>query len=284
MEVNVLDALRNEYSDLNKREKQVARYILENSRDAIHMSISELAKGSDVSETTVFRLANRMGFKGFYDFKVALISSTVTPMENIHGEIEPGDDLYIMMQKLISGYTESFKKTIEHNTEEGMNELIKKLSKAKTVYYFGNGGSYPLAVDCHHKLIRTGVNGIPLSDPHWMSMYLSLAEPEDVVMFFSSSGRNRELLQLAEVAKEKNLYTAVITAETNSPLAEACDNVLIAYGREYNLRYEALESRLSTALVVDTLYLKLATLNNKQQNKSLSNIKKIRESIAGHRE
>ena len=40
-----------------------------------------------------------MGFKGF-TILVALISSTVTPMENIHGEIEPGDDLYIMMQAI----------------------------------------------------------------------------------------------------------------------------------------------------------------------------------------
>ena len=58
-----LERIREVYSSLNIKEQKVAKYILENPKDIIHFSITELAESSSVSDTTVFRLCNKLDIR-----------------------------------------------------------------------------------------------------------------------------------------------------------------------------------------------------------------------------
>ncbi len=54
-----------EQNNLSKKEKVICTYIQENSRDVIHMSISELAERCKASEAAIVRVSQKLGYKGF---------------------------------------------------------------------------------------------------------------------------------------------------------------------------------------------------------------------------
>ncbi|MDO5737979.1 MAG: MurR/RpiR family transcriptional regulator [Eubacteriales bacterium] len=282
--LNCRDLIRQKFQDLNKREKLVAAFILQYPNETIHMTIAEVAKASGVSDTTVFRLTRSLGYKGFYEFKIALASSVVEPLRNVHNDIESEDSRSTVMSKLSHGYTLSLKESIERNSDLAFSTVVNKLAKAKTVYFFGSGGSHALALDAYHKFVRNGIQGQVTADPHWMSMYVALAEAGDLLFLISLSGRNKDLMHVASEAKAKGLDVAVISSSAASPLALVADVLLLAAGREYEYRSEAMEARISTLLLIDTLYIMLAKLNKAKEAESLANIKAIREHIAEHRE
>jgi DNA-binding MurR/RpiR family transcriptional regulator len=60
-----LERIKELYSSLNTKEQNVAKYILENPKDIVHFSITELADNSGASDTTVFRLCNKLGIPRF---------------------------------------------------------------------------------------------------------------------------------------------------------------------------------------------------------------------------
>ncbi|TJX68850.1 MurR/RpiR family transcriptional regulator [Soehngenia saccharolytica] len=268
------------YNDLNKAEKKVAKYILENPRDIIHFSITELAESSGVSETTVFRVCNKLGYKGYQDLKINLAGEIIKPIENIHEEVKEGDDTYLIMQKILKSNINSLDNTLRLNEPEKIAEASKITLEAKQLMFFGMGGSFSLAEDAHHKFIRLGKTCSATSDSHWQAMLISLASKNDVVYAFSNSGSNKELLDNIRLAKENNLKIISITANAKSPIAKESDISLIAYGKESLFRSEAMESRVSALMIIDWIYVNSAMTS---KDEALGNLEKIRKGIASKR-
>ncbi|MBC8588195.1 MurR/RpiR family transcriptional regulator [Paratissierella segnis] len=283
MKKNCLQDLRNVYSSLNKSEQKVAKYVLDHPKEVINLTISELAEVSGVSDTTVFRLCNKLGFSGYQSFKINLAGCAIKPLENLHEEVLPTDDAYIVMQRLALGYNYSFEKTIKSNKIDKLNLVVDKLKQANKVYFFGMGGSFPFAQDAYHKFVRNGITGFVTADLHWQFMYISTSDENDIVFIFSNSGSNKDLLDVIAYSKEQGRCVISITSNAKSPIALNSDISLIAYGREYNLRSEALESRLSTLLLIDTLYMMVAIDSEQSQENTLNNLYKIREGISKRR-
>ena len=60
----VLTRLRGALPTQSQSGQRVAGYILDHPQDVIHASVSEVASASEVSEATVVRLCQRVGYSG----------------------------------------------------------------------------------------------------------------------------------------------------------------------------------------------------------------------------
>ena len=268
------------YNELNKAEKKAAKYILDHPRDIVHFSIKELAESCQVSEATIFRLCNSLGYKGYQDLKINLAGSIIKPIENLHESINENDDSYMIMNKIYRANVASMEKTLKLNPAELLDEAAELLLNASKIMFFGMGGSYYLAEDAYHKFFRTGIPVETSSDSHWQAMYLSDAKEQDVLFAFSNSGSNKELLDNIKLAKEYGVKIISITNNKKSPIASYSDISFISYGEEFMFRSEAMESRLSTLMITDWLYMSVAL---KRKNEYLENINEIRKVIATKR-
>lgn len=278
--ISCLERITSAYSNLKGAEKKVAQYILENPKDIIHFSITELAEVSNSSEATVFRLCSKLGYKGYQDLKINLAGSIVEPIENIHEEMQEDDDIYIIMHKIMCSNIDSIKKTLKLNMVEDINNAIELILNSKTLMFFGMGGSAAIANDAYHKFVRTGINCINSSDSHWQVMYSSMAKKNDTIIAFSNSGSNKELVENVQLAKKSGINIISITCNPKSPLAKASDINLIAYGNESMFRSEAMESRLTSLMIIDWLYVGVAL---KRKDEVLTNLNNIRAGIANKR-
>src|SRR5699024_8533077 len=71
-ENNVLINIENSFSDLHEAERKVAKVILDNPVEILSMNISELSNLCKVSDATVVRMAQHLGYKGYHQMRLLL--------------------------------------------------------------------------------------------------------------------------------------------------------------------------------------------------------------------
>jgi RpiR family carbohydrate utilization transcriptional regulator len=83
-------------------------------------------------------------------------------------------------------------------------------------------------------------------------MSATLLGPGDCLVIISNSGRTRDLMDAADIARKNGATTIALTA-SGSPLASACAIHLAADHPEGYDRYSPMVSRLLHLLIIDVL-------------------------------
>ena len=198
-------------------------------------------------------------------------------MENIHEEIKENDDMYMIMHKVINSNVYSIEKTMKINNSKELEKAVKLILSADQLMFFGMGGSAAIAADAYHKFIRTGIKCVCNPDSHWQAMFASMAKENDALIAFTNSGSNKDLIETIEIARKNGVKVISITSHVKSPIANVSDIVLESYGTEAMYRSEAMESRITSLILIDCLYLGVAL---KRKDDMLNTLGKIREGIA----
>jgi DNA-binding MurR/RpiR family transcriptional regulator len=268
------------YNSFREKEKKIADYILEHPEEIIHSTISQVADNLDVAEATVFRFCKKIGFKGYQAMKIALASEVVTGMKDIHETIQEGDDEKQVAEKVFRSNIVTLEDTLSVMDGDSFKKAVQLLLKANRVEFYGNGGSGVIAMDAHHKFMRTGIPTIAYSDSHLQVMSASQLTENDLVVLISHTGTNRDILHALEVAKEQGVPTIGITTLAKSPLSEGVDVPLYTVSKETDYRSEALSSRLAQLSIIDALYVNVSIGRKDLMQKS---IKKMRQAISSTR-
>lgn len=269
--------LRGILPSLTSAESRVATYILENSDQIIHLSITELAELAKSAEATAFRLCKRLGYGGYQAFKIALASDLVKPLENIHQEITPGDNLSTIAAKVFHSNIEALQDTLTLVRDEILEKAVDALHKAERIEFYGLGGSAPIALDAFHKFMRVGIPCIALTDPHLQVISARLLKPGSVVFAISHSGSNRDIVESLAIARKAGAITICLTNYPKSPVTKQSDICLLSSSKESHYRSEAMSSRIAQLSIMDTLFVGVSL---RRQDILLENLQKIREVIA----
>ncbi|WP_100374736.1 MurR/RpiR family transcriptional regulator [Bacillus sp. FJAT-45037] len=262
------------YHEFREKEKKIADYVLEHPEEIIHSSISQVADNLNVAESTVFRFCKRIGFKGYQAMKIALASEIVTGINNIHEAIEEGDDEKSVTEKVFRSNVGTLEETLSILNEDVFRNCVESLVAAKRIEFYGNGGSGIVAMDAHHKFMRTGIPSISYNDSHFQVMSASQLSEEDVVILISHSGSNRDILQALDIAKNQGATTIGITSLAKSPLSDRVDYALYTVSEETEYRSEALSSRIAQLSLIDALYVNVSIQRKEQVEESLTKMRK----------
>lgn len=250
---NLLARLDEANDELSKSERKIAALILDDPEGAIRTSISQLAVAVGVSEPTINRFSRRMGCTGFPDFKLRLAQSiAASDMPPTRRRVDATDNLEVALDKVFDtvGTSLSFlKDTIDKAV---FSRCVDRMAQARKIEFYGVGSSSSVALDCHHKFFRLGVDCVAYTDVVMQRMSAALLTPAAVAVIFSNSGRSVPLARAAEVAQRSGATVIGVTA-ANSPMTEWCDLVLEVPAKDPEDYYSPLTSRLGHLVLVDAL-------------------------------
>jgi RpiR family carbohydrate utilization transcriptional regulator len=136
--------------------------------------------------------------------------------------------------------------------EQAAQAIASTWQTGRRIEFYGAGNSGIVAQDAQHKFFRLGVTSLATSDGHMQVMSATLLGPGDCAEIISNSGRTRDLMDAADIARKNGATTIAITA-SGSPLASACHIHLAADHPEGYDRYSPMVSRLLHLLVIDVL-------------------------------
>ena len=99
---------------------------------------------------------------------------------------------------------------------------------------FGVGGSEIVAADAYHKFLRSPISVVHSADYHIQLMEAALLTPEDCALLISHTGKSKETIELAQVAKDCGAKVIVITSHAASPLAKLGMSYLFLFPKRSN--------------------------------------------------
>lgn len=278
MTVSIRLQIKTLYKDLSLKEQAIADYILENPSKVRHSSISDLSNELGIADSTFFQFTKKLGYNGFKDFKMAmLMQENDFSAISIHENIQKSDNELTMAQKVFDSNMTTLTDTKNFLKEEDLKLAAAMINQSKRLFFFGVGGSEIVATDAYHKFLRSPITVFHSSDYHIQLMEASLLTPDDCGIFISHTGKSRETIELAQVAKNNGAKIIVITSHAASPLAKLGDVVFISISEETEFRSEALASRIAQLSIMDSLYVILMFIN---RDKAQQSIAKIRRSIS----
>jgi RpiR family carbohydrate utilization transcriptional regulator len=268
------------YSSLRTAEQRVADFILKHAEELIYLTVTELAERTQTSESTVVRLCQKIGYKGYQEFKIMLARDLVGPAETVYEQIEPSDSLEALKTKIFQANAQALKDTIEVLVDEDLVKAVHALGHARRVEIYGIGGSAPLAFDAYHKFMKLGIGATWLNDSDLMAMSSSLLDASDVVLGISHTGASRDVCDAMENAQNAGATTICITHRATSPITKVSNIKLFTAAKETAFGSDATSSRIAQLSIVDVLY---AGIANQDYDHALVLVQKTREASAGKR-
>nr|WP_297528866.1 MurR/RpiR family transcriptional regulator [uncultured Roseateles sp.] len=241
-------------------EQRVAKLLLSDPRSFASLPVSELADRSHVSKPTVVRFCRSVGYDGLADFKLKLAGSVNEGVPFVHRAVDeddkPGDLIVKVVDNAVAALLHYRNDAASHAFERAIAALSETARQRQRIEFYGVGNSGIVAQDAQHKFFRLGANTFACSDGHVQLMSATMLGAGDCAVIISNSGRSRDLMDAAEIARKKGATTIIITA-SGSPLAQMGQlpgQVLLAvdHPEDYD-RYSPMVSRLLHLIVVDVL-------------------------------
>jgi RpiR family carbohydrate utilization transcriptional regulator len=256
----MLDRIKASIPALPPAEQRVAKLLLADPRSFATLPVSELADRAHVSKPTVVRFCRSVGYDGLADFKLKLAGTVNEGVPFVHRAVDeddkPGDLIVKVIDNAVAAMLKYRNNAAGHAFEQALAALTAAGQTGKRIEFYGVGNSGIVAQDAQHKFFRLGVHATAVSDGHVQVMAATMLGPGDCAVVISNSGRSRDLIDAADIARRKGATVIVISA-SGSPLAQLAHGhgqVLLAadHPEDYD-RYSPMVSRLLHLTIIDIL-------------------------------
>jgi DNA-binding MurR/RpiR family transcriptional regulator len=234
--------------------QKAAQYILNSPRETINLTITELGVRAGVSDASIVRFAQSLGYSGFHALKIGLAEDIVSPMLLVHEDLTPDDDPAGAVQKAMTSGMRSLEDTVRILDPAALKGAIGALCDARQIEIFASGNSIPLAMDLNFRLTKIGLHSRFSVDPTMQEMYASLTSPTDAAVGISHTGSSKDTVYALELARQRGAKTVCITNHSDSPLTRHGDYCLFTSTRVSHFREEEMASNLSALALTEALY------------------------------
>ena len=272
---NAMIHLRSSYPTLRPAERRVADEILDDPKRAVHLSITELAKRAEVSDSTVVKFCKRLGYKGFQEFKILLAQDVATKPILTDGEIELGNDVKTIKEKIFQASINALQDTARVLDSDALEVAVQAIAKAKEIHFYGLGASGIVAQYAERKFSRIGLRVGAFVDTHMQIARAVHLQPGDVAISLSFSGETKEIVEANRAAKVAGALSIAITSYSRSTLAQEADLLLLISAHENVCRGASLSCHLTQLSTIDTLFTAVALADHSRTAQAIERTKDI---------
>ncbi|MCX8641729.1 MULTISPECIES: MurR/RpiR family transcriptional regulator [unclassified Gilliamella] len=247
--------LREVKKDLSAKELAVATFIQANTDALKNMSIQSLAKLNQVSTSTILRLCNKLGYSGFSDFKVDLISSLPRKLNTdvLQDDINLNDSLQDVNNKVQSMEKSSIDETHSMINLESLNKAIDLIIDSNKIIIFGASSSGLVGKELEYQLIKIKKDVSCHFDSHIQKSIANNLDGNDLIIIISHSGETPECIDLLKLAQKNNVRSIAITKMGQSQVSSLAEVILHTTSTEHVSRLIPIRSKISQISVINML-------------------------------
>jgi len=228
---DLINQIQKEFPKLSKGQKLIAQYIIENYDKAAFMTASKLANKVGVSESTVVRFANALGFEGYPQLQKGLeeiIKTKLTTVQRVEMASEYSNEGAIL-KKVLKSDMDNIRTTLEKIDYDIFQQVVDRVCSAERIYIVGLRSSTALAdyLGFYLNLILNNVKITSHGVSNMFEQMLRISE-KDLVIGIGFPRYSIQTLDVLTYAKEQGTTVVGITDSLLSPLASIADYPLIA--------------------------------------------------------
>ena len=255
---SVLDNITVLYDQLFDAEKKIAKYILNNPKEVVDMTVSELAETSDVSIASVSRFCRKVGLKGFAQLKISLAQELVDTHKSgeVSNEISV-EDIPQSLQNILANKITELKQTVNQINTDEFKAILEGIRDASRVQVVAVGNTIPVAIDAAFKFNELGIPTTAGTIWETQLSYSFTLGKGDLLIAISNSG---EVLEAVKIANKNGAMTLGITNSAHSAIGEEVQYHITTATREKLFLDEFCFSRVSAMTVIEIIFLFLTVM------------------------
>jgi DNA-binding MurR/RpiR family transcriptional regulator len=246
---------------LSPGERRVAQVVIDEAATAARLTITDLARRAQSSETTVIRFCRALGFGGYSQLRLALAAEAGRASDDggpIGSDISETDDLSEVVKKIAFADARAIEETAAQLDIGVLGRVVDLVAGARRVDIYGVGASAFVAGDFQQKLHRIGRVAYAWSDVHVALTSAALLDARDVAFGISHTGTTTDTIEAFSEAGRRGARTVALTNFPRSPITRVADLVLTTAARETTFRSGAMASRLAQLTVIDCVFVGVA--------------------------
>lgn len=271
---DLMRMIQTKFPRLSKGQKLIAEYILKHYDKAAFMTAAKLGTSVGVSESTVVRFANQLGYSGYPELQKALqelIKNKLTTVQRI----ELSND-FISHNNALKGVLksdiENIRVTLEKINHSAFDEAVNNIFKAKNIYIIGLRSSTALAdfLGFYLNLILDNVKIVSYGMSDIFEQMLNLSE-EDCVIGIGFPRYAMRTIEALTFAKSRKAAVIAITDSVLSPLATRADYTLVA---ESNMA-SFVDSLVAPLSVINALIIAVGLREKEKISKTFNDLENV---------
>ncbi|WP_289029456.1 MurR/RpiR family transcriptional regulator [uncultured Paraglaciecola sp.] len=242
---------------LSSSELKLAKFALDSSNAIRELSSQELANVVGVSQSSVVKFSQKLGYKGYPAFKMGVIDAlnTSTANSKLHGKITVNDGFSQMSDKLLSSKVSVLNETRNLNDEKSLVAAVELLKSSKRILICGLGGSALVGKDFSYKLQKLGILAIEEADAHAQLAFAATLGVNDLVFAISESGNTKEIINVVSEAKHNNTKVISLTRFGTTPISDLAEVKLYSVADEESARLSSILARTAQEFIIDILFI-----------------------------
>lgn len=229
---DLINRINENYTKLSKGQKLLANYIIDHYEKAVFLTAAKLGSIVGVSESTVVRFANELGYNGYPKLQRALEELVKTKLTSIQRMEVTTDriDKANVLKFVLQSDADKIKHTMEEIDETLFHKAVDMILEAKNIYILGVRSSAPLAnfMGFYFNLVFDNVKLVHTNSVSEMFEQMYRVQEDDVVIGISFPRYSKRTLKAMEFAQTRGADVIAITDSPLSPLIPFADCSLLA--------------------------------------------------------
>ncbi len=218
------------YPSLSPKKRRVADFILKDHKKVFLMTAREIAEECAISEPTIIRFTNDLGFSGYMEFvqyMKGLLHIELTAVDRLQKASRQSDE-----SNTLDKYCQNTIDNIENMRNAISKNDLKKIAgtifKADTVYVVGYRASATLAYYFGYLLKKIKENVFLDTSLSWEIKDLIIRNGNSRIMFVIAFPRYaRKTIELMELARKYKVKIIGISDTPKSPIIALSDQYII---------------------------------------------------------
>lgn len=241
-----LQSLIHQYSKkLSDSDMIILQYIVEHPEEVIHLSILDLAEQVHSSKSSVLRLAQKLGFSGYSEFKYFLRH------EQQHHSLEENKS------QIFEKQNHDLQQTLSYIQSVDLTPINKLLDQSKTIYCYSTGFSQKKPLEEFSKMMLSLEKRVLiLPNKTELDMAMPMITSSDCFFITSVSGETENVKENLTTFNMRKIPVISITATGNNYFARHSTHHLNYYCTPFTIGKKQIEAiSLSTLhILIDYLY------------------------------
>jgi DNA-binding MurR/RpiR family transcriptional regulator len=274
--------IRAERDQMSAIERRIADYILEEPHLLRDYSSQQLANALKISQSSVVKFSQKLGFKGYPDLKYSIGESLARGdggERDNHVELKPEDPHSALAESLWYSKTRAEQETRLINPSTKIDEIAEAVGKAGKVFIIGLGEDGIPARWFAMRLSLLDILTVHHFDPVLMAASIATAASGDVLMVFSEYGQQPALSQIGRQFRERHGKVVSVTRHTANPLRAQSDQSLLVSAHDEREHIEPLLYQAALRHLLDMLFVILSENGDGRLERYSANLERIQNLV-----
>lgn len=271
--------IRAERDQMSAIERRIADFLLEEAHLLRDYSSQQLANALKISQSSVVKFSQKLGFKGYPDLKYSIGEAIARgdggESNGSSIELTREDPHSALAESLWYIKTRAEQETRLINPSTRIDSIAEIIDKAGKVFIIGLGEDGVPARAFAMRLSLLDILAVHHFDAVLMTASIATATTNDVLLIFSEHGQQSSLCKISRQFREQHGSVISVTRHSANPLRAHADQSLLVSAHDERAHIEPLIYQSALRHLLDMIFVLLCESGKQRLKQFAANLERI---------